>query len=164
MQGTKKSASTSGKTPASDVALSKRRTSAKARPKSEEVSAKGEAKSGGKSILIAEDERPLAHALEMKLRNEGYQVRTVTNGKDALTEILRGNYGLILLDLIMPQLDGFGVLEELKARHVRTPVIVLSNLGQEEDKAKAKALGAVDYYVKSNTPVADIVSKVKSIF
>ena len=116
----------------------------------------------GKLILIVEDERPLSHALEMKLKNQGYATKVVTNGQDALAELKNAKYVMILLDLIMPIMDGFGVLEEIKNQKLKIPVIVLSNLGQDEDRVKAKALGAVDYFVKSNTPIADIVAKVKS--
>lgn len=116
-----------------------------------------------KTILLVEDEMPLAHALEMKLTHEGYAITTAANGVEALAEAKKGKYDLILLDLIMPMLDGFSVLTELKDRKVKTPVIVLSNLGQEEDRVKAKQLGAVDYFVKSNTPIAEIVSRIRQI-
>ncbi len=119
-------------------------------------------KSNGKRILIVEDEKPLSHALEMKLKNQGYDTHAVMNGADALVEVKNGKYSLILLDLIMPVMDGFAVLEELKNQKIKVPVIVLSNLGQDEDRAKTKALGAIDYFVKSNTPIADIVARVKS--
>ncbi len=66
---------------------------------------------------------------------------------------------MILLDLIMPQMDGFTFMEQLKKK---TPVIILSNLGQDEDKERAKQLGAVDYFVKSNTPITEIIKKVKA--
>ncbi len=117
----------------------------------------------GRRILIVEDERPLSHALEMKLKNQGYDPHVVMNGTDAIAEVKKGGYALILLDLIMPIMDGFAVLEELKSMKNTVPVIVLSNLGQDEDRAKAKTLGAVDYFVKSNTPIADIVERVKKI-
>jgi CheY-like chemotaxis protein len=66
---------------------------------------------------------------------------------------------MILLDLIMPQIDGFTFMEQLKKK---SPIIILSNLGQEEDKERAKQLGAVDYFVKSNTPIVEIIKKVQS--
>ena len=69
----------------------------------------------------------------------------------------------MLLDLIMPEMDGFAVLEALRQKGNKMPVIVLSNLGQDEDKQKALALGATDYFVKANTPILEIVTKVKSI-
>ena len=117
-------------------------------------------KKGGKKILIVEDERPLAHALELKFTHEGYDVHISTNGAEGLKEANTTKYDMILLDLIMPQLDGFGFMEQLKKK---CPVIVLSNLGQDEDKERAKTLGAVDYFVKSNTPITDIIKKVTSI-
>lgn len=123
-------------------------------------------KPAGKSkgtVLIVEDEKPLAHALEMKLKSEGYDVHTCMNGMDALAEMKKGTYRLMLLDLIMPSMDGFAVLTELQAAKSKIPVIVLSNLGQDEDVTKAKQLGAVDYCVKSNTPIAEIVRKVKAV-
>ena len=117
----------------------------------------------GKKILIVEDEKPLAHALELKMTHEGYDVHVCLTGADGLTEAITGKYDLILLDLIMPEMDGFGVLEEMKKKGTKTSVIVLSNLGQEEDRKRALELGAKDYFVKANTPIAEIVTKVKSV-
>jgi DNA-binding response OmpR family regulator len=113
-------------------------------------------------LLIVEDERPLSHALDMKLKNQGYTTKVVTNGQDALKELKSTKYDLVLMDLIMPVMDGFAMLQEMKASNIVVPVIVLSNLGQDEDRAKTKDLGAIDYFVKSNTPIADIVKRVQS--
>jgi two-component system OmpR family response regulator len=115
-----------------------------------------------KQILIVEDERPLSHALEMKLQNQGFATKVVTNGQEALAELESGKWSMVLLDLIMPVMDGFALLEEMRAKEISTPAIVLSNLGQDEDRAKAKALGAIDYFVKSNTPIAEIMERVKT--
>ena len=114
----------------------------------------------GKKILIVEDERPLAHALELKFTHEGYEVQIATDGEEALKAAGAGGYAAILLDLIMPNLDGFAFLEQMKKS---CPVIILSNLGQDEDKQRAKELGAVEYFVKSNTPITEIIKKVKSV-
>ncbi len=119
--------------------------------------------SNGKKILIVEDEKPLSHALEMKLRNQGFETTVVTNGHDALEILSKTKYDVVLLDLIMPVLDGFGVLGEMQNKKIKIPVIVISNLGQAEDRAKTKALGAVDYFVKSNTPIAEIIERVKAV-
>ncbi|MBI1812810.1 response regulator [Candidatus Peregrinibacteria bacterium] len=116
-----------------------------------------------KRVLIVEDERPLAHALELKVGHEGYETHVCLTGADGLKEALTGSYDCILLDLIMPEMDGFSLLQEIVARKVKTPVIVLSNLGQEEDKAKAKSFGVVDYFVKANTPIVDIVKRVHGL-
>lgn len=117
------------------------------------------AKSAGSSrrILIVEDERPLAHALELKLAHEGYETEVAATGTDALAKAQRGGFHLILLDVILPELDGFSLLKQLREKGMKTPVIILSNLGQDSDRAKAKELGVEHYLVKSNTPLADIV-------
>ena len=117
----------------------------------------------GKKILICEDEKPLAHALELKMIREGYQVTIALTGQEALTQASTGQFEVILLDLIMPQLDGFSVLQALRDQKIKSAVIVLSNLGQEEDQKKAKELGAVEYYVKANTPIAQIVQRIKQL-
>lgn len=113
-----------------------------------------------KKILIVEDEKPLAHALELKLTQVGYQTRTAGNGEEALKILEAETFDLILLDLILPKTDGFKVLGELKQRKLKTPVMVTSNLGQEEDVKRAKELGAIDYFVKSDTPLADLVGRI----
>lgn len=130
----------------------------------QEAPAKKAAASTGKTVLIVEDEKPLSHALEMKLKNQGFGTKVVTNGQDAIKELKEHKYNLVLLDLIMPVMDGFAVLEEMRSQKLKVPVIVLSNLGQDEDRAKTKSLGAVDYFVKSNTPIADILNRVKEAF
>ncbi|MDD4319075.1 MAG: response regulator [Candidatus Peribacteraceae bacterium] len=112
-------------------------------------------------ILIVEDEKPLAHALELKMKHEGYDATVAFNGAAGQKEAVTGKYDLILLDLIMPEVDGFEVLEAMKQKKIKTPVIVLSNLGQDEDRERAKSLGASDYFIKANTPIADIVVRVK---
>ncbi|MDA1209230.1 MAG: response regulator [bacterium] len=120
-------------------------------------------KKSGKRILIVEDERPLAHALELKFQHDGFDTVTCTNGLDALAEAKSGKFACILLDLIMPQMDGFTFLEEMKSKKIKGHVVILSNLGQDEDRERAKELGAVEYFVKSNTPITEIIKKVKSI-
>ena len=119
-------------------------------------------KSTRANILIVEDEKPLAHALELKLGHEGYAPTVALSGREGLKEALTGKYELILLDLIMPEVDGFAILQEIQAKKLKTPVIVLSNLGQEEDREKAKGFGVIDYFVKANTPISDIVKRVKA--
>jgi DNA-binding response OmpR family regulator len=115
-----------------------------------------------KLILIIEDEHPLAHALEIKLSHEGYDTKVASTGSEGLKEASSGKYDLILLDLILPEMDGFTIMEELKAKKMKPSIIVLSNLGQDEDRKRAKELGAKDYLIKSNAPLADIVKQVKA--
>lgn len=116
-----------------------------------------------KKILIAEDEKPMAKALELKLTHEGYDAKAVFNGEEALAELEHGEFDLAILDLMMPKVDGFTVLAKLKEKGKTMPIIVLSNLSQEEDEAKARALGATKFFVKSNTPLADIVQHVREV-
>ncbi len=112
-------------------------------------------------ILIAEDEKPMAKALVMKLKKEGFEAEAVHDGESAVEAIKTGKYDLALLDLVMPKLDGFGVLERIKKEKVKAKIIVASNLGQESDIKRAKDLGAVDYFIKSDTPLVKIIEKVK---
>lgn len=113
-------------------------------------------------ILIVEDEKPLAHALDLKMQHEGYETTVACTGEDGLREAETGKYDLILLDLILPGIDGFAILSAMKEKKVKTAVIVLSNLGQDEDRKKAEEFGAKQYLVKSNVPLADIVKAVKA--
>ena len=114
-----------------------------------------------KKILVAEDERPIARALELKLTAAGYSVTVVFNGEDAVSELSKNDFDLLLLDLIMPKVDGFGVLESMRVKKITVPVIVLSNLSQEEDLKRAKELGVADYFVKSDNPISEIVDHVR---
>ncbi len=116
-----------------------------------------------KKILVADDERPMAKALELKLTKEGFEVKTVGNGREALDAMKAEKFDLLLLDLMMPRVDGFAVLAELKDRKDHTPVIVSSNLSQEEDIKRVKELGAKDYFVKSDTPISRVVDHVNKV-
>jgi DNA-binding response OmpR family regulator len=113
-------------------------------------------------ILIIDDEKPLAEALNLKLSHEGFDVYSVYSGKDAIEALKKQYYDLIILDILMPEQDGFMILEEIKILGLKTPVIINSNLNQDSDIARAKSLGAVDYYIKSNTNLSGIVEKIKS--
>jgi DNA-binding response OmpR family regulator len=118
---------------------------------------------GKKKILIVEDERPMAKALQLKLTHVGYEALSVGNGMDAIGLLDKGTFDVILLDLMMPKMDGFTFLREMQKRAILTPIIVLSNLSQEEDRQKAKELGARDFFVKSDTPISKIVTSVQAI-
>src|SRR3989338_3109514 len=115
-----------------------------------------------KHILIVEDERPLAQALELKMNHEGYETTVASTGEEGLKQASTGKYDLILLDLILPGIDGFTILKELKNKRAKTVVLVLSNLGQDEDRKRAQEYGVKQYLVKSNVPLADIVKVVKA--
>ncbi|HCA67088.1 MAG: Response regulator receiver protein [Parcubacteria group bacterium GW2011_GWC2_44_17] len=116
-----------------------------------------------KKILIIEDEKPMARALELKLTHSGFEAKAVFNGADGVKILEKETFSLILLDLIMPEMDGFTVLETLKEKKIKTPVIVLTNLSQEDDEKRAKTLGALEFFIKSDTPIATIVLRVAEL-
>jgi DNA-binding response OmpR family regulator len=101
-----------------------------------------------KKILIIEDEKPLAHALELKLTHEGFVVTATGSGEEALTLLTKEHFDLILTDLIIPGVDGFKVLETVQDKKMKIPVIVMTNLNQEEDRKRASDLGATDFFCK----------------
>jgi len=110
-----------------------------------------------KKILIVEDEKPMARALELKLNHSGFESTIASDGEIALDNLKKQKFDLVLLDLMIPKIDGFGVLKAMKDNKDKTPVIVASNLGQEDDAQKAKSMGAKWYFVKSDTPINKIV-------
>lgn len=112
------------------------------------------------TILIIEDEKPLARALELNLNEAGFTTKVVFNGSDGITLLEKETFDLILCDLIMPKMDGFTVLAILKEKKIKTPIIVLSNLSQKDDEKYAKAFGAKDFFIKSNTSIETIVARV----
>ncbi|PIZ96832.1 MAG: response regulator [Candidatus Magasanikbacteria bacterium CG_4_10_14_0_2_um_filter_33_14] len=116
-----------------------------------------------KKILIAEDEKPMARALEIKLNKAGFETTVVFDGVSAVKELQAGKYDLLLLDLMMPNKDGFSVLSDLKEIKNKVPVIVSTNLNQKEDIEKAMDLGAKDYFVKSDTTISEVVDHVKKV-
>jgi CheY-like chemotaxis protein len=116
----------------------------------------------GRRILLAEDDRFLRKAAEAALRQHGYSVVIAVDGEDALHRARTERPDLILLDLIMPKLQGFEVLRALKADSATAtiPVVVLSNLGQDADVQEALALGAAAYFVKANLSLHDLATRI----
>jgi len=116
-----------------------------------------------KIILVVEDDPVLGVMYKTKLEAEGYTIVSAVNGVDGLNNAKQVKPDLILLDIMLPQLDGFSVLEELKedAKTKKIPVILLTNLGTDEDKAKGKQLGAADYLVKADYTPEQISAHIK---
>ena len=116
----------------------------------------------GQNVLLAEDERFLRKAAESSLRRRGYAVMTAADGEEALRAARDTHPDLILLDMIMPKLQGFEVLALLKADPATAdiPVVVLSNLGQDTDVDQAMKAGAVGYLVKANISLAELADQV----
>ncbi len=117
-------------------------------------------------ILLVEDDRFLRRAAEAALRRHGFTVLTAADGEEGLRLARAEQPDLVLLDLIMPGLQGFEVLKLLKAEAATSaiPVIVLSNLGQDSDVQKAMEAGAVDYLIKANLALDMLIERVKALF
>lgn len=116
-----------------------------------------------KKILVAGDEKAISKALVLKLNQAGFNADPVYDGEEVVAALGKEKYDLLLLDLMMPKLDGFSVLAHMQEKGIKVPVIITSNLGQEEDISRAKSLGAFDYFVKSDTALAEIVDKIKNL-
>lgn len=116
-----------------------------------------------KTILIAEDDNFYANIYNQRLADMGYLVNVVSNGEQLLKEMSAMVPDLVMLDLIMPKLDGFETLKMIRetSKYKDVKVLVLSNLGQKEDFDSAMKLGATGYIVKSNTSIQDVLKKVK---
>lgn len=125
------------------------------------------AKKLGVKVLLVEDDSFLRDICSKKLVREGYTVYEAIDGEQALENIKKIKPDIILLDIILPAIDGFQILNAVrtssKKEIAKTPVIMLSNLGQEDDIKKAKELGANDYMVKAHFTVEEIVKKIKSV-
>lgn len=116
-------------------------------------------------ILVVEDDFFLIKVFQTKLSNEGFHVEIAADGVLAMEILTRFAPDLILLDLVMPRKDGFEVLEDLSKdkKFSQIPVIVLTNLGQDSDIERVKKYGVVDYLVKSDISIDDVVAKAKSV-
>lgn len=114
-------------------------------------------------ILVAEDEKPISSVIALKLRKEGFEVVCAYDGEEAIEEMRKTKFDLLLLDLVMPKKDGFEVLEAMKNEKIKVPTIVSSNLSQKEDMQKVLSLGAIDYFIKSETSISDVIVHVKKV-
>lgn len=114
-------------------------------------------------ILIVEDEVPMAEALRKKLHNRGYVVTLAHTGNQAIEKIGESSFDAILLDLVLPDGDGFDVLRYLQQAGKKIPTIVLSNLSHNEDISETKKLGAVAYFVKSNIKMKEVLEELDKV-
>lgn len=118
-----------------------------------------------KTLLLVEDDDNLANVYETRLQAEGFRTVRVANGEDALQSTLLVKPDLILLDVMMPKVSGFDVLDILRStpETADIKIIMLTALSQESDKERAKALGVDDYLVKSQVVIADVVDRIKQL-
>jgi len=116
-------------------------------------------------ILIVEDEEILLTALSEELKQEGFQVIGAKDGVEGVEMAKSEKPHLILLDLVMPRLDGIGALKEMKADAgiKDIPVVILTNLSDYDKISDALSLGAMDYLVKANYRLEELVNKIKTV-
>jgi DNA-binding response OmpR family regulator len=116
-----------------------------------------------KKILLVEDDDNLANVYLTRLQAEGFDVKRVPNGEDALAAAMEYHPDLILLDVMMPKVSGFDVLDILRntPETANIKVIMLTALSQDSDKERASSLGADDYLVKSQVVIADVVDRIR---
>lgn len=116
-----------------------------------------------RKILLVEDDDNLANVYLTRLQAEGFDVKRVPNGEDALATALQYRPDLILLDVMMPKVSGFDVLDILRntPETANIKVVMLTALSQESDKQRADSLGVDDYLVKSQVVIADVVERIK---
>lgn len=117
----------------------------------------------GKVILLVDDDLTLREMYEERLKAEGYEIIQATNGEEALQKAKESKPNIILLDIMMPKINGFDVLKQLKAdaEMKDTPVIILTALIQDVDRLQGQKLGAADYIVKSETMPGEVIEKIK---
>jgi len=120
-------------------------------------------KSYSQKILIVEDDAFLADIYKTKMEMEGFKVMVATDGEKGLKMIQTKAPDLVLLDILLPKMDGFAILEEAKkAEETKNiPIILLTNLGQNEDVERGLGLGAADYLIKAHFKPAEVASKIK---
>jgi DNA-binding response OmpR family regulator len=116
-----------------------------------------------KNILIIEDDKFLRDLIVQKVAKEGFNVSAAIDGEDGVKKIKEEKPDLVLLDLILPGIDGFEVLAQVREEESlkSLPVIILSNLGQREDVEKGLRLGAIDYLVKAHFTPGEIIYKIR---
>lgn len=116
-----------------------------------------------KRILVVEDDDGFAAVYLTRLKTEGYEVERVADGEDALTSAIRFKPDLILLDIMMPKISGFDVLDILRntPETSKAKIVILTARGQDTDRSRAMALGVDDYLVKSQVEIADVMAKIK---
>lgn len=116
-----------------------------------------------KKILIVEDETALLYALQAKLSVENFDVTGTTSAEDAVNKLKKNKFDLIVLDVLLPGMDGFEFLKKLKfdEETKNISVIILTNLSDKESQSKGASLGAKEYILKLHFPLDEIVSKIK---
>jgi DNA-binding response OmpR family regulator len=120
-----------------------------------------------KKVLLVEDDPFLSGMYQTKLKLEGFDVTVAMDGEEALSKLDQANYDIALLDIMMPKLNGFEVLKEIRKssnpKLAAVPVIMLTNLGQKTDIEQGLLLGANDYIVKANFTPKEVMEKIRNL-
>lgn len=116
-------------------------------------------------ILLVEDDPFLSSLLKNRLQKENFEVVLAIDGEAAMSHLRAASFDLILLDIILPKKTGFEVLEEISLdpglQNKKTPIIIISNLGQIEDIKRGQDLGVIEYLIKAKISIDDLINKVK---
>lgn len=119
-----------------------------------------------KKILIIEDDTFLQGLAANKLQGEGFVVNTASNGNQAISDLGQNSYDCIILDLMLPDVSGFEILKQIRARETnnQVPILIFSNLSDDKDIKQGLDLGATDYLVKANFTLDELAEKVRGVF
>jgi DNA-binding response OmpR family regulator len=116
-----------------------------------------------KQVLIIEDNQDIANLVSLHLVDNGYQVERAPDGRTGLDKALSNQYSLILLDLMLPKLDGLQICRELRSRHIITPILMLTAKSTEVDRVLGLEIGADDYLTKPFS-IQELLARVNAIF
>lgn len=118
-----------------------------------------------KMVFVVEDDKFMRNLLINKLQKEGFQTEGIPSGEEALELMKTKTPNLILLDLILPNMDGFEVIQHLKSdpRLSNIPVLILSNLGEKKDIEKAEEIGVAGFLIKANFTPSEIIKKIHDL-
>lgn len=118
-----------------------------------------------KSILLVEDDPFLIDIYTTKLREVGFLVEVAEDGEKGLRKLAEKNFDLLVLDIVLPQINGWEILEKIKKdeKFKNLKVVILSNLGQKEEVKKGKELGATKYLIKAHYTPSEVVEEIKQI-
>jgi DNA-binding response OmpR family regulator len=119
----------------------------------------------GKKVMVIEDDRFLSSLMKARLEKEGFTLIQAFDGEEAIQTLKQSTPDLIILDLIMPKVTGFEVLQTISItpQLAKVPVVILSNLAQDSDIEKARQLGAKEYFVKVKVSIDDLVGRIKTL-
>jgi|SRR3989344_5863545 len=119
-----------------------------------------------KKILLIEDEPLLANLLKQRLEANSFEVMLARDGEEGLKILRDTKPDLILLDIILPKISGFELMETLRSNtsFQQAPIVIISNLGQDNDIEKGQSLGAVGYFIKAKISIEDLVNQLKGFF